>query len=403
MNTRPVLDSDKGPFALSASFNADNSCFSVALESGFRVFSSKSGDQRVARSLGGSLSHAEMLGTTRYLALIGGGLRPKFPSNKVQIYNDASSAITTSLELSAPIQRVRISQTHLIVVLVHAVQIYKMALPPSKIAEYETAPNPLGLCALGTTVVAFPGLTTGQLKIYHLSTGNVSIIPASSSSLRCIALSQDASRVATASEAGTLVRVWEVSSCTKVAELRRGVDPAVILGLAFSPSGGSVAVSSDKGTLHVFDLRGESSSGGSGAAAQGGGRPGAQAGEGTGADQHKWRLLSKLPLLPRQFSDTYSNCSCPFSLGDDYTHSSHSAHPTRSPHAPTSPSSAAPSTKTPGVPGARPTKGLLGWLDESTVICIGAGQDARWEKFVVGYDQGGKRAVWREGWRRYLE
>ena len=36
MNTRPVLDSDKGPFALSASFNADKSCFSVALESGFR-------------------------------------------------------------------------------------------------------------------------------------------------------------------------------------------------------------------------------------------------------------------------------------------------------------------------------------------------------------------------------
>ena len=36
MNTRPVLDSDKGPFALSASFNADNSCFSVALKSGFR-------------------------------------------------------------------------------------------------------------------------------------------------------------------------------------------------------------------------------------------------------------------------------------------------------------------------------------------------------------------------------
>ena len=36
MNTRPVLDSDKGPFALSASFNADNSWFSVALESGFR-------------------------------------------------------------------------------------------------------------------------------------------------------------------------------------------------------------------------------------------------------------------------------------------------------------------------------------------------------------------------------
>jgi hypothetical protein len=36
MNTRPVLDSYTGPLALSASFNADNSYFSVALESGFR-------------------------------------------------------------------------------------------------------------------------------------------------------------------------------------------------------------------------------------------------------------------------------------------------------------------------------------------------------------------------------
>jgi hypothetical protein len=36
MNTRPILDSDTGPFVLSASFNADCSHFSVALETGFR-------------------------------------------------------------------------------------------------------------------------------------------------------------------------------------------------------------------------------------------------------------------------------------------------------------------------------------------------------------------------------
>ncbi|KAF3048617.1 Phosphatidylinositol 3,5-bisphosphate-binding protein [Didymella keratinophila] len=374
MNTRPVLDSDKGPFALSASFNADNSCFSVALESGFRVFSSKSGDQRAAREVGGGLGQAEMLGTTRYLALIGGGTRPKFPQNKVQIYNDASSAVTTSLELSAPIQRVRISQKHLIVVLLHRVLIYSMSLPPKKVAEYETVVNPYALCALGQNIVAFPGLTTGQLKLYHLATGNVSIIPASNAPLRCIALSQSDERIATASEAGTLVRIWSFPSCTKLHELRRGVDPAVILGLAFSPRGTSVAVSSDKGTLHVFDL----ASGGSEEPQ-------------SSADQHKWKMLSKLPLLPRQFSDTYSNCSTPFSLGDDYTHASGTG------------ATAANAFALQGVPGGRPTKGLLGWLDESTVTCIGAGQDARWEKFVVGYDDAGRRAVWREGWRRYLD
>ena len=319
-----------------------------------------------------------MLSTTRYLALIGGGTRPKFPPNKVHIYNDASSNVTTSIELSAPVQRVRISQKHLIVVLLHRVLIYSMALPPKKIAEYETVANPHALCALGQSIVAFPGLTTGQLKLYHLSTGNVSIIPASTSALRCIALSADDSRIATASEAGTLVRIWSFPSCTKLHELRRGVDPAVILGLAFSPSGTTVAVSSDKGTLHVFDLETT--------AQRGNVSPDRNNSQST---DHKWKMLAKLPLLPRQFSDTYSNCSTPFSLGDDYT-ASHS-------------NASTVASALQGVPGGRPTKGLLGWLDESTVICIGAGQDARWEKFVVGYDQEGKRAVWREGWRRYLD
>lgn len=339
-----------------------------------------------------------MLGTTRYLALTGGGTRPKFPPNKVntsslsfvpgltdgqvQIYNDASAAVTTSLELSAPIQRVRISQKHLIIVLLHRVLIYAMALPPKKVAEYETVANPHALCALGQSIVAFPGLTTGQLKLYHLSTGNVSIIPASTSALRCIALSSNEDRIATASEAGTLVRIWSFPSCTKLYELRRGVDPAIILGLAFSPSGTSVAVTSDKGTLHVFDLPGASASGG--AAAAGGNASPDRGASQTGSADHKWKMLSKLPLLPRQFSDTYSNCSTPFSLGDDYTSSNTSS-------------------ALQGVPGGRPTKGLLGWLDESTVVCVGAGQDARWEKFVVGYDDTGRRAVWREGWRRYLE
>lgn len=36
MNTRPVLDPVKQPFALAVAFNADNSFFSVAHEAGFK-------------------------------------------------------------------------------------------------------------------------------------------------------------------------------------------------------------------------------------------------------------------------------------------------------------------------------------------------------------------------------
>jgi len=372
MNTRPVLDSDKGPFALSASFNADSTWFSAALENGFRVFSSKTGDQKLAREVGGGIGCAEMLGTTNYIALVGGGKQPKFPQNKVQIWNDKTQQISTSLEFKTPVQRVRISQNVLVVVLLNKVCIYKLKMPPEKVADYETVNNPFGLCELGKTIVAFPGRAAGQVKLFNLETRNVSIIPAHESPLRALALSRDCDTLATASEVGTIIRLWSFPACTKLSELRRGVDPAIILSLAFSPSATTLAVTSDKSTLHIFDL------------------PAAQSSPAPAGEDHKWKLLSKLPLLPRQFSDTYSNCSIKFEMGDE-------------------PASFGPAARSatlqagiPGVPGGRPTKGLLGWLDETTVLVLGAGQDARWEKFVVGYDEAGKRAVWREAWRRYL-
>jgi WD40 repeat protein len=406
MNTRPILDSDKGPFVLSVSLNADCSCFSAALETGFRVFSSRTCEQKVARGIqpkatfmltsntrpevGGGIGCAEMLGTTSYIALVGGGKQPKFPQNKVclndsgwqlikdtdivyevQIWNDNTKVVTTALEFKTPVQRVRISQTHLIVVQLNKVGVYKMKVPPEKLAEYETANNPYGLCELGKSTVAFPGRTIGQVKLFDLSTGNVSIIPAHETPLRALALSRNGDMVATASEQGTIIRLWSFPSCTKLAEFRRGVDQAAIFSLAFSPSGSTLAVTSDKSTLHIFDL-----------------------GSTQTADpkQHKYGILSKVPLLPRQFSDTYPTASVKFEMGEESTN--------WGPHT----KSATLSAGIPGVPGGRPTKGLLGWLDDNTILILGAGQDARWERFsIVIEEDTGRKIVAPYGWKRYLD
>ncbi|KAF1915801.1 WD40-repeat-containing domain protein [Ampelomyces quisqualis] len=371
MNTRPILDSDEGPFVLSVSLNADCSCFSAALETGFRVFSSKTCDQKVAREVGGGIGCAEMLGTTSYIALVGGGKQPKFPQNKVQIWNDQTNVVATTLEFKTPVQRVRITQTHLIVVQLNKVGIYKMKIPPERVTEYETANNPYGLCELGKSTVAFPGRTIGQVKLFDLNTGNVSIIPAHETPLRALALSRNGDMVATASEQGTIIRLWSFPSCTKLAEFRRGVDPAAIFSLAFSPSGTMLAVTSDKSTLHIFDV--------------GSTQP-------ADSKQHKYGFLSKVPLLPRQFSDTYPTASVKFEMGDEPT--------TWGPHM----KSATLGAGIPGVPGGRPTKGLLGWLDDNTILILGAGQDARWERFsIVIEEDTGNKIVAPSGWKRYLD
>ena len=81
-----------------------------------------------------------------------------------------------------------------------------------------------------------------------------SLIQAHETEMAVLALSPDGSKIATASEKGTLVRVWDCGSGEPLRELRRGVDRAEIYCLSFNSSSTYLACSSDKGTVHVFAL-----------------------------------------------------------------------------------------------------------------------------------------------------
>jgi hypothetical protein len=133
-----------------------------------------------------------------------------------------------------------------------------------------------------------------------------------------------------------------------------------------------LAVTSDKSTLHVFDLPHAS-----------GATNGTVVTPGAAEDTsyQKWGILGKIPLLPRVFSDVYSFASAHFEMGNDY------AQTYLPPLGSTLP---------------RPSKGVIGWLDNATLVVISAGKDSRWERFVIREGEDGKRYCIREGWKRYL-
>lgn len=132
----------------------------------------------------------------------------------------------------------------------------------------------VGIAALSGQTLAFPGKQKGHLQIVDIgasptsnlnensSTRTTMIIPAHNHAIAAIALDSTGDLVASASEKGTLIRVHEVDSGRRVSELRRGADPADIHWITFSPSinseaGGNfnrLAVSSDKGTVHIFTV-----------------------------------------------------------------------------------------------------------------------------------------------------
>lgn len=317
-----------------------------------------------------------MMGTTNYLALVGGGKSPKFATNKAIIWDDLKGRVALEITTLTAVRGIQLSRERIIVVLQNSVRAYSFGKPPDLLHVYETADNLFGLCCLSDKQVVFPGRTPGQVQIVELATGNVSIIPAHSSPLRAIQLSPDGELLATASETGTLIRVYSTGNCAKVAELRRGIDPATIFSLGFSPSGTLIACTSDKSTLHVFDVPHPRKANAF--------RRNQQSGPLASDVEGKWGILSRIPMMPRVFSDVYSFASAPFEAGDD--------------------------TLIGGIPFSegtvlgttKPAKGLIGWIAEDALIVLGAGQDARWEKFVIVDGVDGKRHCVREGWKRYL-
>ena len=159
--------------------------------------------------------------------------------------------------------------------------------------------------------------------------------------------------------------------------------------IAISPNSKLLAVTSDKSTLHIFDLphtlhgsRSDSPAGRSLRSLNG-----SAAADGIDENNNKkWGLLGKIPLLPRVFSDIYSFASAHFETDDD----------------PKSSLGVGDNMPIPGIPGGKPRKGVIGWSNDYTILVIGAGRDGRWEKFILGEADDGKRRCIRQGWKRYL-
>ncbi|KAM7213252.1 WD40-repeat-containing domain protein [Rhypophila decipiens] len=377
MNTRPPLENASSTVALSVQFNDDRKMFSVGLNSGFCIFDTETCSLLNTRDFNAGIGIAQMLGSSNILGLVGGGKQPKFARNKactcctlsLIIWDESKSQ--TALEISAllPVLSVQLTKSLIVIALQNSVRIYKFTKTPTLLSAFETASNPWGICAVSSRQhVAFLGRTKGHVQLLE-KTGNVKIIPAHSSAVRAIQFSPDGDLLATASEMGTLIRVFATSNCARLVELRRGIDPATIFSLAFSPSGTQLACTSDKSTLHIFDVPRPNSGNGS-------------ANDGRG----KWGFLSKVPLLPRMFSDVYSFASTPFEAGEDQSAGTGGV--------------IISGNRTLGT--GRPAKGMVAWLKEDTLVVVGGGTDARWEKFVVVRSGATRRVCVRSGWKKYL-
>lgn len=271
-----ALDLQSNPVneILHVAFNQDSTCFACGTESGFRVYTADPFRLTWSRDFepGGGLGVVAMLYRTNILAFVGGGKRPRLQPNKVVLWDDRQAQTIAELTFRCPVRAIRLRRELVVVVLSSKIFVYGLKTL-HLLDTIDTANNPKGLCCLSTgsdqhsadrVVLACPGTTQGRVQVifYPKTFGDATEgtvarertaeVLAHDSPLAALALDASGTMLATASDKGTIVRLYDTENGMRKQELRRGADRAEIHSLAFSPTGEHLSVSSDKGTIHVF-------------------------------------------------------------------------------------------------------------------------------------------------------
>lgn len=231
---------------------------SCGTETGFRIYNVSPFKETFQRVFsGGGIGIVEMLFRCNLLALVGGGRCPRFPPNKVMIWDDHQNRCIGELSFRSEVKAVKLRRDRVVVVLNTKVYVYRFA-DLKLLDQINTLPNPRGLVALcpqsTSTVLACLGVSKGNVRVELYEPPKSTIVSAHESELAQLTLNVDGSLVATASDKGTLIRVFEAHTGTLLRELRRGVDRANVYCIAFDPQSRFVACTSDKGTAHIFSL-----------------------------------------------------------------------------------------------------------------------------------------------------
>ncbi|OQR77039.1 WD repeat domain phosphoinositide-interacting protein 2-like [Tropilaelaps mercedesae] len=251
-------------------FNQDFTSLAVGTSKGYRLFALNSVDrlEKIHQSTEfEDVAIIERLFSSSLVAVV------TLPSSrKLKVCHFKKGTEITNFSYANSILSVRLNRSRVVVCLEESLYIHNILDMKVLHTIRDTPANPKGICALssgsekGVTYLAYPGSTSiGEIQIFD--TENICakiMIPAHNSPLAALAFNANGSLLASASERGTVIRVFSVNDGSRVYELRRGIKRcATIFSLAFNAESTLLACASNFETVHIFKLDENSASGAS--------------------------------------------------------------------------------------------------------------------------------------------
>ena len=140
------------------------------------------------------------------------------------IWDDHQNRCIGELSFRSNVKAVKLRRDRVVVVLATKVYVYRFS-DLKLLDQISTQTNPRGLVALcphpAHTVLACPGVNRGHVRVELYDVRKSTIITAHETDLARLALSADGALVATASEKGTLLRVFDTHTGAQLRTHRR--------------------------------------------------------------------------------------------------------------------------------------------------------------------------------------
>lgn len=180
---------------------------------------------------------------------------------KLRVYHFKKGTEICNYCYSNTVLSVRLNRNRLVVCLEERIDIHNISDMRVIHTIRDIPSNPRGLCALSIdnekSYLAYPGSSqVGEVQIFDtINLRPITMIPAHDSPLAAIAFDWHGTKLATASEKGTVIRVFSVPQGKRLFEFRRGLTRnAAIYSLSFSPDSLFLSASSNLETVHIFRL-----------------------------------------------------------------------------------------------------------------------------------------------------
>lgn len=244
---------------LFGNFNQDFTSLAVGTKIGYRLFSLSSVDkleQIYENAETSDICIVERLFSSSLVAIVS-----LSAPRKLKVCHFKKGTEICNYSYSNTILAVRLNRKRLIVALEESLYIHNIRDMKVLHTIRDTPANPEGLCALSVNgdncYLAYPGSNqVGEVQIFDTENLHaVTMIPAHDSPLAALAFDPSGTKIATASEKGTVIRVFTIPEGTKLFEFRRGVKRCVSIGcLTFSADSLFLCASSNTETVHIFKL-----------------------------------------------------------------------------------------------------------------------------------------------------